>query len=255
MTTPGVMSSQLGSVPNPDPSVRTVEQLQRDIGASREIVESKLDGMKEVIQTRLNGMDKAIELLQRTTDLIPTHIKDASITLQALVHERFTSVERRTEIQFDGIAVQFAERDKRSEQLSLSDKTAVSAALQAQKESAASTNDSNAAANTKMETNFTKLIEQTQTLLQAVTRNTDDKINDIKSRLDKGEGRVSVNDPAIMAVLTTLTQEVKALQHSSSTSLGKAEGGATLWALIVGGLGLLFSLSSGIGMILHAVLR
>jgi hypothetical protein len=33
------------------------------------------------------------------------------------------------------------------------------------------------------------LIDQTQTLLQAVTNNTDGKINDLKSRLDKGEGR------------------------------------------------------------------
>ena len=46
---------------------------------------------------------------------------------------------------------QFAERDKRTEQLSLADKTAIAAALQAQKEAAGAQNESNTAAINKME--------------------------------------------------------------------------------------------------------
>lgn len=176
-------------VPNPDPSVRTVEQLQRDIGASREIVEGKVEGNQSVFEARLAGMDKAIELLQRSTDRIPGHIKGEVEKLEALHGEKFQSVERRTEIQFASIATQFQERDKRTEQLSLADKTAIAAALQAQKEAAGAQNESNAAANAKMEANFAKLIEQGQSLLMEVRRNTEAQINDLKSRLDKGEGR------------------------------------------------------------------
>jgi hypothetical protein len=42
-----------------------------------------------------------------------------------------------------------------------------------------------------METNFIKLIDQGQNLLQAMAKGFDDKINDVKSRLDKGEGTSS----------------------------------------------------------------
>lgn len=179
---------QTGTVPNPDPTVRTVEQLQRDIGASREIVEAKFEGDRRVFETRLDGMDRAIELLQNATDRLPQLIKDEVSQLRELHQEKFLSVEARTEIQFGGIATQFAERDKRTEQLSLADKTAIAAALQAQKEAAGAQNESNAAANTKMESNFAKLIEQGSALVLEIRRNTDVQLNDLKSRLDKGEG-------------------------------------------------------------------
>ncbi len=185
------MESQIGAVPNPDPTVRTVEQLQRDIGATREIVEATIAGQISTITQRLVGMDKAIELVQESTNRIPKHIIDEVGKLEALHSERFASVERRTEIQLQSIAIQFAERDKRTEQLSLADKTAIAAALQAQKEAAGAQNESNAAANAKMEANFAKLIEQGHSLLMEVRRNTEAQINDLKSRLDKGEGRLS----------------------------------------------------------------
>ena len=177
-----------GSVPNPDPTARTIETLQRDIGASREIVEASNLGTREVLETRLDGMDKAIKLLQETTDRIPQFIKESIRQLEALHDEKFTSIDEQISIQFAGIATQFQERDKRTEQLSLADKTAIAAALQAQKEAAGAQNESNTAAITKMETNFIKLIDQGQNLLQAMAKGFDDKINDVKSRLDKGEG-------------------------------------------------------------------
>jgi hypothetical protein len=184
------MASQLGAVPNPDPTVRTVEQLQRDIGATREIVESKIDGNHNVVMARFAAMDKAIELLQRSTDRQPQHVKDEVNKLEALHSEKFRSQDEQMRIQLAGISIQFAERDKRTEQLSLADKTAIAAALQAQKEAAGAQNESNAAANAKMEANFSKLIEQGQTLTMEVRRNTEVQITDLKSRMDKGEGAV-----------------------------------------------------------------
>lgn len=181
-------ASQQGAVPNPDPTVRTVEQLQRDIQALRDLLEAKNDGVREVFETRLNGMDKAIQLLQEATNRIPQHIKDEVDQLRELHEEKFRSTDAQSLIQFAGIATQFAERDKRTEQLSLADKTAIAAALQAQKEDASAKNESNATATAKMEANFAKLIEQGQTLLMEVRRNTEAQINDLKSRLDKGEG-------------------------------------------------------------------
>lgn len=214
-----MQSPSSGTVPNPDPTVRTVEQLQRDIGASREIVEANNRGTREVLETRLAGMDKAIKLLQDSTDRMPQQMKDEVAQLKDLHQEKFHSMETRLEIQFVGVQTQFSERDKRTEQLSLADKTAIAAALQAQKEAAGAQNESNAAANVKMETNFSKLIDQGQALLLEVRRNTEAQINDLKSRLDKGEGRAK----------------------------GMGDG----WGIIVGGGGLLL----GLGMMAIALLK
>ncbi len=133
-------------------------------------------------------MDKAIELLQSTADKLPAQISDEVVQLRQLHDEKFTSINKQLETRFDGIDKQFLERDKRTEQLSLADKTAIAAALQAQKEAAGAQHDSNTTANSKMEANFATLISQTQALLQEVRRGTDDKINDLRGRLDKGEG-------------------------------------------------------------------
>jgi hypothetical protein len=182
---------QIGSVPNPDPTQRTVEQLQRDIGATRQILEAAIKGSKEVFETRLSGMDKAIELLQTATDRLPDKIKDAVGQLQQLHDERFHSVNNQLAAAMEGIEKQFTERDKRTEQLSLADKTAIAAALQAQKEAAGAQNDSNTTANSKMEANFATLISQTQQLLQEVRRSTDDKIVALGDRLTKGETTIA----------------------------------------------------------------
>lgn len=248
-----MQSPSNGSVPNPDPTERTVEQLLREIATSREIVEAKANGNREVVETRLAGMDTAIELLQEASDKIPQFIKDQVAQLQQLHEEKFISVSALVATRFDSIGTQFAERDKRTEQLSLSDKTAIAAALQAQKEAAGAQNESNTTANTKMEANFAKLIDQTQTLLQAVTRNTDDKINDLKSRLDKGEGRTSVSDPEVAEGIRQLRATMADLAKSRDTGAGYGAGQAGLWGLIVGGLGLLFGLGSFVVMMLKFV--
>ena len=228
------MQSPLGgTVPNPDPTVRTVEQLTRDILASREIIEGKIERVEEKVTTRLEGMDKAIEVLAKWRDTLPTLIKDEVSYLKDLHEEKFSSIQQRSEMIVSGIQTQFVERDKRTEQLSLADKTAVAAALQAQKESAASTDESNRIANTKMETNFTKLIEQNQILLQQNTKTLDDKINDIKGRQDRGEGRSAVADPATTEALRLMAMELKDLGKYRDTTSGGAQAHKDYTALII----------------------
>jgi hypothetical protein len=233
-----------GSVPDPDPTARTLEQMQREIAASREIVEAQAKGDRDVTQTRLGGMDKAIELLQKATDKIPEHIKDAVKQLERLHDEKFTSISSEIDTKFAGVGTQFLERDKRTEQLSLADKTAIAAALQAQKESAGAAYENIIAVITKMEASFTKLFDQTQTLLQALARNTDDKINDVKSRLDKGEGKTSVSDPAVTEQMRALTHAVADLSKSRDTGAGQSAGMSTVIAAILGFFVLVSSIAS-----------
>jgi hypothetical protein len=155
-----------GSRPVPDPTVLTTDQLRREISALRELIE-----------TRLDGMDKAIELLQAATDRYPASIKAAVATLQELHAEKFQS-----------IAIQFMERDTRTEQTSRDGKVAIDAALQAQKEAVGKQNESNALAIAKSEAGFTKQIDQISVLIQATAENTNGKIEDIKSRVGAIEG-------------------------------------------------------------------
>ncbi len=154
---------------DPDPTVRATEQVLREVAM-----------LGERVDTRLSGMDKAIELLQKFSDKSPTTV---------VIEQQIISLRDIMDVKLDGVQTQFQERDKRTEQLSIADKTAIAAALQAQKEAAGAQNESNATANAKTESNFAKLIEQGQSLLVEVRRSTEVQINDLKSRIDKGEGR------------------------------------------------------------------
>jgi len=155
-----------GSTPVPDPTVLTTQQLVREIAASREIIEERLD-----------AMDIATKLNKEATDKIPCMVQKAIESLKAINDEKFTSIQ-----------IQFRERDTRTEQTRTSDKIAVDAALQAAKEAVGEQNKSNALAIAKSETAFTKQLDQIITLITTANKALDDKINDLKGRLDRGEG-------------------------------------------------------------------
>ena len=186
--------------PDPDPTLLTTENLRHEIANLKELLEIQFSGAKEARTSQHDLIKTEIEVLSRVTD------------------QRFSSIE-----------TQFEERDKRTEQLSLADKTAIAAALQAQKEAAGSTNESNSVALAKMENNFTKLIDQGQTLLNSVAKNMDDKINDLKSRLDTGEGQnkgktegigtvgaVVVGAAFIISMLVSVAALIVTLTHHAS---------------------------------------
>jgi hypothetical protein len=148
-----------GLLPIPDPTTLTTAALLREVAA-----------LKEVVQLA----DKRIEDLLRT---------EIALVLSKLEKSDSVSSER-----FDRIDVQFIERDKRTEQLSLASSTAIAAALQAAKEAVGEQNRSSALAIAKSENSTTEALRQLQTLFQTASKGTDDKINDLKGRLDRGEG-------------------------------------------------------------------
>ncbi len=134
--------------------------------------------LRELLETRLGGMDKAIELLQKSTDRQPEFVRSQVSQLQDLHDEKFHS-----------IAIQFAERDTRTEQTSKDSKVAVDAALQAAKEAVGEQNKSSALAIAKSEAATTKQIDQIGVIIGATNKATDDKIDDIKTRLTQIEGQ------------------------------------------------------------------
>lgn len=105
-------SSEASVRPDPDPTIRTTEQVLREVGLSREIIE-----------TRLNAMDKAISLLQDFTDKQPGVAEVAASVLH--LKELFQT--------------QLKDRDVRVEQVKEDGEKAIAAALQAQKEAVGKT--------------------------------------------------------------------------------------------------------------------
>jgi len=142
--------------PVPDPTLLTTQQLTREIGALREIIE-----------TRLDGNDKAYEILHQIIHTLPSQVDEKIDALKEVHEEKFRSIQG-----------QFTERDVRTDQTSRDSKLAVDAALQAAKEAVA-----------KSETATVKQIDQQGELISSNTDSLNDKIDDIKQRLTILEGR------------------------------------------------------------------
>ncbi len=151
----------------------------------RAILEARLDAMDVATRLRLEGIEGIRPETQRQID----HLRE-------LHAERFDSFDHQLialrEVihgQIDALAQLAVERDKAIEQAHQESRMAVRAALASAKEAGAAQNEANTTANTKTETTFTKQIDALGAVVVAGNKALDDKIADLKSRLDSGEGR------------------------------------------------------------------
>lgn len=137
----------------------------------------KINGLGTVIDSKLACSNASIDLLRNQIDKIPDQFHRSVDRLKELHEEKFKS-----------ISTQFLERDTRTEQTSRDSKVAVDAALQAAKEAVGEQNKSNAMAIAKSEATFTKQIDQIGVLVTTMSKAIDDKIDDIKGRIQMIEG-------------------------------------------------------------------
>ena len=155
---------------HPDPTPLTTAALNREVGALRAILE-----------TRMDGIDTLIHLIQSNIASRKADIDAAVDHLKKLHEEKFHSIE-----------IQFAERDTRTEQTSRDSKVAVDAALQAAKEAVGEQNKSSALAIAKSEAGTTKQIDQIGVLINSTNSAVNDKVDDLKARfaamMGKNEG-------------------------------------------------------------------
>jgi hypothetical protein len=182
-----------------DPTELTTAQLEHGLNNLRDLLNTRIDaimqvhhsetgGLLKTIETRIDAMDKATELLRENISIVPTEMDRQVSHLREFMVARIESTQVARDERFHSIDLQFRERDTRTDQSSRDSKVAVDAALQAAKEAVAEQNKSSALAIAKSETSTTKQIDQLQTLIQTNNDATNDKINDIKARLDRGEG-------------------------------------------------------------------
>ena len=195
--------------PIPDPTILTTQQLLREIGSVREIVE-----------TRFAGMDKAIELLQSVADRQPSFVSKSVERLQELHEEKFRSV-----------AVQFVERDTRADQMARDSRVAIDAALSAQVKSVDAQNVSNSVAIAKSEAAFTKQIDQIGQLIFAAGKATDGKFEDIKTSAATADRAIDSKIDDVKTRLNVLERNVNA---SESRSTGKSAGVNSVGVVVMG---------------------
>jgi hypothetical protein len=175
MTDAAALSSK-SNIPVPDPSLLTTEQLLREIGALREILEAQIGGRINEVNQRFDDMDRALILHRAANDKIPLLIDEKIGHMRAVADEKFSSIQK-----------QFVERDVRTESSARDQKVAVDAALSAAKEAVGAQNASSALSIAKSETATGKQIEGLANLVATSTKGLDDKIVDVKDRVTRLE--------------------------------------------------------------------
>lgn len=139
-----------GMLPIPDPTLLTTQQLNREISA-----------LKEIINTRLNAMDKAQEKFESNLQRVPSETDKAIMQLRQVMDQALLRVDSR---------------------FSASD-AAVQAALAAAKEVIAVQQRAGSDAIDKAERATAKQIDQIAALFQTAAVGLEGKISDIKDRI------------------------------------------------------------------------
>jgi hypothetical protein len=166
-----------GWVPVPDPTALTTAQLRRELATLRELVEAQISTASAALTARLDAMDEANGLRLDGMREVPAVIREQIAHLKELHDEKFSS-----------IALQFAERDTRTEQAAKASKEALDAALLAAKELVSQQNEANSATADKAEQSTIKQIDQIGIRIDTMQKALDDRITEIKERIDRGEG-------------------------------------------------------------------
>lgn len=178
-------------VPRPDPTVLTTAAVDRALASYREIVD-----------TRLTGMDIAVKLVASDVDLARSQADKALLhfrddrdreisALREVLTAAIANVSDVTLEKFNAVDTRFQERDTRTQQAADESRISLDAALAAAKEAVSEQNKANTEAIRKSELATQKQIDSLIALMTTANRSVEDKISDLKSRLDRGEGQTT----------------------------------------------------------------
>ena len=260
------LSATVGSRPDPDPTLRTME-----------LVDKAVLHLESKFEIRINGIEKAILVQHEDMVRVPTEVQKVTASLRDLMEqqlatlrsEMFGMVKEQRQLlnasqsemegkinvviavaqeQLRGVQTQFILLKQATEQLDIANKTAIAAALQAQKESAGETQKTSQAAIAKSENSTSEAIKALTTTMNAANAATNDRINDLKGRLDRGEGKTSVTDPAIGAALTELSLGIKLLNGRDMPHSPKPNNDT--WGYVLGAAILVVGIVIALAMVL-----
>lgn len=136
------------------------------------------DGQIASLRERLDAMDKASLVLNETVTRVPTEVQREVGNLRSLMNEKFKLID-----------IQFNERDKRSEREWRDSKTAIDAALAAQKEAATEQNKSNNTAISKSDDAQKEKNDRLEQLFKSTTDALAARVDELKTRFERTEGQ------------------------------------------------------------------
>lgn len=163
------------AIPVPDPTTLTRHQIEEVKAELTVQINDKIEALKNVIIARMDAKDKADVILADNVNRVPTLLDREIGSLTALIDVKISALQK------------IEEQDK------IAAATAVSAALEAAKESVIAQNLTNAAESTKSEATTSKQIADLQALFSVQTNSTTDKIAAGNERLTRLEGLISSN--------------------------------------------------------------
>jgi hypothetical protein len=237
------------------------------------IADRSIAGLRNELATRIDAMEKATSLWHDDLVRVPTDVQKTTEGLKNFLEQHIRamlaiqqsdlgreiehvrgSTEKLDEVseeRFKSIQIQFTLLKQATEQLDIANKTAIAAALQAQKEQAAETQKTTLAATAKSETSTAEAIKALTTTFNTVILGLETRITDLKGRLDRNEGRSGMADPEAAST----SRELMMLRLSNAGGSGEKRGADAYGAWIIAVASLAFSLIIGIGGIVAAALH
>ena len=182
---------QDSNIPVPDPTRLTTQLVDRALAAFREVMETRLSSIDRATELSTKAVEAIPELADRQREHARIDIARAAESLREILEEKIGNVSDVTAEKFRGIDKRFEERDERVNQAAQESRISLDAALSAAKEAVEKQQVANKESIDKSELNTQKQIDSLTNLMTTQYGALDEKINDIKSRLDRGEGQTT----------------------------------------------------------------
>ncbi len=183
-------------IPILDPARLTTQVVDRAISAFREVVEARLIGMEKAIAVIADQVDKLPADAATKCDELRADINRQMLALRELIMSQIENVRSGSADKFDSINGRFRERDAQLEQAAREGRISLDSALAAAKDAVSEHNKSNERAIEKAETATQKQIEAMLQLMTTSSRSLEERIGDLKTRLDRGEGQDTASTEA-----------------------------------------------------------
>lgn len=164
---------------SPHPSIST-EALAREVACLREVLALQTAEQRNIMDSELRAATSEHVRLREA-------IKAQAENFDSKLMARTTAMNELREEKFNGIQRQFLERNIRNEVHERATKEATALALTSTRDTFAEQNRASEMAISKSETATAKQIDQLHTMTASISKATDDRIDDLKSRITRLE--------------------------------------------------------------------
>lgn len=177
--------------PDPDPTRLTTQLVDRALASFREVVDARFAALDKATVLNASDVARVSTVVEAQTAHLRSDVDQHLLSLRELLLERIAHTADVMAEKFSGIDTRFLERDERTAQAAQESRISLDAALAAAKEAVSEQNKANTLAIGKSEGATQKQIDSNAVNAATEIRALEDKISDMKERLDRAEGRIA----------------------------------------------------------------